>query len=938
MTGTPHLDDMMPPWSYGNRLYRSVWYDDEETRAKLHVGQYRNSSGQIYRSFRHSWPRYRRHVHLTIRRMSGIDGADEIGSAEASILEAEEHDLAERLRLPYLIKGYWQNPSEEPCWVSLDLERFYPNVNLDVIRQQFRRAFQDVPELVGSLLDDLLRFRVDLSGFTDKDLDEIQLPRREKTFSHIPTGLIAAGFLANVALLDVDRTVAEITRENQVAVFRYVDDHIILAPDFERLDKWVRHYKVVLEQSEVGVSFNPTKFEPSEFGDYFASQSDVNLIEEHRAKALENCRLDPRFPTPLMTQTLAKISDVTGCDVELLDDPGQEALLADLEHLMLADFPKTELPPATRVSFAAGKIARVAAERLRPVTEVVDAEHRVYQLKRRLEAPIADLAVRRNVESELASARRQYFAALRRYRQTERRDCRRTFWLLIKAVRDYPEKLRLWQHVLDYCRLSGHRDIAPLFNELDRYSETNRLSGRFIRATILKVISWQLVTSARLAVDRDATPRRRRHALRFIVSVLRQSSPDGRPRGPYFYEEISEWTFLAAVGTVVTLLIGKYRDAGISGALVRVLDDRRRALSGADWTVPAEFAASSGHSLAIWGWWAEAKLQLPDSASPSIVWELVSSWLSADDPEAWSLWKRYPAYLPRVARRALAEGRYRVKPEELGWLLDVTLETALQSIPTRPSARPMRDLVEWVTWLDEHGGSEEFDPRLGEWTSLEIVRQITVMVQCRHDLRKALHPRNFFLPEPWFAATDRPTWEEWHDLTKQQVRAAKSGLIRDARMVPAWEEPAELVREANTVHGLALLLLGLLRRDFRWPAVWNPIGQQRAWVSLARRLIESTPCSSWTASILEACLTSRPRESLLMRILPVNSFGDDDTTNDPPEIGTLQEMVRALSNSQRILQRYQLSVKDHAPRQLVPIRLDQMTRRAWTDMEDELTS
>lgn len=67
-------------------------------------------------------------------------------------------------------------------------------------------------------------------------------------------------------------------------------------------------------------------------------------------------------------------------------------------------------------------------------------------------------------------------------------------------------------------------------------------------------------------------------------------------------------------------------------------------------------------------------------------------------------------------------------------------------------------------------------------------------------------------------------------------------------------------------------------------------------------------------------------------------FGDDDTTNDPPEIETFQQLAKALAHSQRILRRYQLSLKNHAARQLVPVRLDQMTRRMWAEMEgDQVT-
>jgi hypothetical protein len=100
----PQLDQMMPPWSYGNRLYRTVWYDEEDARPKLHIGRYRNSSGQIYRSVRHSWPLYRRQVYPTIRQMSSIRPPDEqeLGMAERSVLDAERRDLPSDQRLPYL--------------------------------------------------------------------------------------------------------------------------------------------------------------------------------------------------------------------------------------------------------------------------------------------------------------------------------------------------------------------------------------------------------------------------------------------------------------------------------------------------------------------------------------------------------------------------------------------------------------------------------------------------------------------------------------------------------------------------------------------------------------------------------------------------------------------------------------------------------------------
>src|ERR1700735_3749410 len=40
----PELDDKMPAWSYGNRLYRPAWYEEENRESKLEIGPYRHAS------------------------------------------------------------------------------------------------------------------------------------------------------------------------------------------------------------------------------------------------------------------------------------------------------------------------------------------------------------------------------------------------------------------------------------------------------------------------------------------------------------------------------------------------------------------------------------------------------------------------------------------------------------------------------------------------------------------------------------------------------------------------------------------------------------------------------------------------------------------------------------------------------------------------------
>jgi len=65
----PEIDGLMPAWSYGNRLYRSITFADVDAgKRKMSVGPYRHSRGLTYRPWKQSWPLYRRHLLLTARR------------------------------------------------------------------------------------------------------------------------------------------------------------------------------------------------------------------------------------------------------------------------------------------------------------------------------------------------------------------------------------------------------------------------------------------------------------------------------------------------------------------------------------------------------------------------------------------------------------------------------------------------------------------------------------------------------------------------------------------------------------------------------------------------------------------------------------------------------------------------------------------------------
>jgi hypothetical protein len=196
-----------------------------------------------------------------------------LAEADTRALEAEER-LADFNRLPYLKPDFWKRSVKTPFWASLDLEKFYPKVSLECIKENIRQHCASAPELCGTILDDLLHFRLHLKGWSPAELQKIDLDPAEDIYAHIPTGLMAAGFLANVAMLKVDRAVGERIQEAQVAHFRYVDDHIVLAPSFDALEKWVAQYELLIADHRIGTAFNAEKFEPKEFGAYYLAKSD----------------------------------------------------------------------------------------------------------------------------------------------------------------------------------------------------------------------------------------------------------------------------------------------------------------------------------------------------------------------------------------------------------------------------------------------------------------------------------------------------------------------------------------------------------------------------------------------------------------------------------------------------------------------------------------
>jgi hypothetical protein len=961
----PHLDPNMPAWSYGNRLFRSIWVDEDDGVRCRKIGRYRHSSGRIYLSFGQSWPIFRRHVFLATSAMTAKAGTS--SSSQLTDEDAEERDLQEQLkaehRCPFVRKEYWneREPAagkEKLYWCSVDLEKFYPSLKLDVIRRNIvERLPADYNIEAEALLDSMLRFRVDTAGWAKEELKAIGLKIRQRFFEGIPTGLFVAGFLANVCLLKVDLEVAERLKKRNVAHFRFVDDHVVLAYSFEDLVAWVDEYLELLAASESGAHVNHDKTEPKELAAFYSSKAKSNKrLEKNRDAAAKACKLNPQFPTPLMTKTLALVSAIARTDFNLLEETELVALTDQLEHMLLVELPEAEIPEKTRLSFAATRLMRLAECRLSNNARTAE----LACCREALDAQLAD--------SELPPERREVLEAESKENQSSLnsqhteldREIGRAFSLLRKVLQERPDRVRLWTRAIQMCRQTGVQGLKDVLEDIhkgqrEKPAMETTLAAEYLMGNTLALLGSEALIAARIVCDPEVAEWRRKAATAFLMDISTAPIKEPATSGRRWFLKTSWEQF--CFGLFCANLI---------------LKSSRPAEDGFDFRIPDEFLGIGEHRLGSqdeaecpvsWAWWA-ARSSLRELSSRAESWVVEIGRRLPPTSESHALWRFFPFDVPRDVLRAMRDDRAHSKnlSQMAGWWHDA-LSTQPESATSNPHGSKNRDVVramrnmksasntrfvslqEWCKEIRATSEEDTADPRTGEWSALEIVRQIGILVSSNQEFSFSyvskvvagnpspicLHPANFRVPREWLSAR-APTWAAWVSLMQAvQVEIVPEELqVADSRYTPISGPENTLFEEINHVRGLGLLLYGLLRRNFELPCVWNGPGHKDVLSMLPRLLLQGMTCSSWTLGIMQACLQSRAMENSFLRRKPSLAVQlDNDSLHDPIPLHTPQEVCNAINKCQSVLKEYRLSTIDHRARQLTPISIRQLSRPDW---------
>ncbi|HUE79660.1 MAG TPA: RNA-directed DNA polymerase [Sphingomicrobium sp.] len=962
----PELDRKMPAWSYGNRLYRAAWYDEEPAAGKasrLNIGPYRHAAGHLYRRFKHSWPLYRRHISLTARRMVN----DRI---EPELLdEGDRRALDQSEGLPYLDAGHWVRTTlvgDDLYAASFDLMKFYPSIRVEAIRRGFDDhvdGLRDEPKLA-ELLRQMLVFEVDDAGVSDEMKAAINPPVSSGEFGGIPTGLFVGGFLANVAMLSVDLEADRLLLANRdIAQFRFVDDHEVLAYDFDALLRWIRGYIALLEASGIGVQVEPDKYLPAELRwlihpEKLEEKGETDKPTERGEALLSRvrraARVDGRKPTQLMTRTLAQVSMLAATDFDLLTDAGRSQRLEQLEWLLLANIPDQEIRGDTRMAFAAARIALLTPALFRPNDELLGA-HRSLQV--RLDRQKKDDRRGRAPDEANKAEITRLNSRLEELDETERKGWQtlldRHFGLLFEAFAAHPDKVRLFLRLIDFCRNTGHDGFVQLTRWMDENRDgDHRLLRCYLGATAIQTLSRHVLTACADVNRNNLLHRERRAAHSFLENTLRADLDRLVPMS-VSTDAVQHFQHDARRAFVAALVLGAAEIEDAAPDLAAQMRQRANAMIGQE-TLQAVAAATSV-PIGIWYHWFLSATRAHRDAAPSY-WPAIEAVHNVEDKHDWISLRRYPSILPARAWERLGRDPDLLRKDDAGWLMEAARANsdAFAALPAgRPTVETVRaslaaeaGVVTLLDWANYNKALLPNDPRRSEWTALEIVRQILVRFtefdSPDADELDRLHPENVLIDPSWKEppadtfTNGRLTWASWTTIAAAKPVNIHQAGLEDYRYRENLEDNDR--RWARRLRPVGQLLWGTLRHDFRLPCAWNVRGQERSLVELVAWDLERLPISSFTLKILQACLLPRSLETALLLDFP-SLFGNlrrqaaDDAEFDRP-ITSLTTLIGLLERAQRILTRSQMTVLEYEPRQLIPVRLRHIGRMGEGDADE----
>ena len=979
------FDRQMPAWSYGNRLYVSMWQEKEENGQKVwKVGNYRNTSRNFYRKWTQSWPLMRRRITASLKMMAGLEKDDfdttEQQTQEDNMALGEKHKY---LQLAYLEDGYFEKrekPLAQLYWAGIDLTKFYQQVKLsqvrDIILNGLKSYVQDdttIDELIAKLCD----FEVDYSDYDyeggDEDLKTMQLDGRP-LFEGLPTGLIVAGFLANVFMLQIDTEVNKALETNHDVIhFRYVDDHVIIATSAKILFDWTAWYQELLAQH--GLDVNIEKLAPDgiseKLSDRKKKQGEVYIsdYEDLLLPVIDTeASIDPFFPTPLMTQTLQKVSQLQGMNLNLLSNKEFAIVFSELQSLLVADLSEQEIKKSTRISFACTMLSRLIVDgevdyeavkrfRLEWINWIeaeykkmkggiekhaplygIDTEDKLNTLIKRCMLIVFDGIEEIDIEAlkKEYSFVEHYVLPLEKLRKklaegeklTQSKE-RQVFNMLMHALDDVPDKVRVWIRAMGYCVKHQPQQIRKLYVKLSQYEKEEKLhslSVEYLRGLLDLLRADHVIRATyRLVTDEYQYSRQKKQDIIFLKEVFKVKSISGK-------------LFISNDAQLIMRKAAAFYNLFAVRLGLELAAEEEWYFNSVE-----EYHHYNSLDSTYWLLWVVLKLKYWKLDERPVITDSMKEFFREAKTESLYYKTFFMTYLREVCLTGNKElvlptelsGDVNWNNDELRYILlhmpkakklqgKMLTEKDKKSITPNSRSKLIVNVTRWIEMVNgltnkDSNFSLLYSELLAVAIELSIIEAVENQGEGLNDV--VPHPDNFrFVKDE--------VWEtDWNTIlgkiNKEETLFAEyfpnKALKGESYCYPALLDRS-LPKYLTLCYGLGLIFLQLLSKRTILPWTLNTQEAGYDWQRILHDLQGKGQISSLNYRIVYACLSPRQRENWRLRNMLVDDY-IEETFMDKPRIQTIDDLKNELKKSLKSLKENLISVPNEEHRQLIVMDL-----------------
>jgi hypothetical protein len=940
------LEKKMPFWSYGNRLFQPIWYEqDENGEVKIKKGDFINSSANFYKQWNQSWPQYRRNISLTVKVMANGSNFKEEDLDEEISKEIYRNEAADDFSNNwYLNKDNWsKKKTNKLYWTGLDFEKFFPSINTKFVIQNIKKHIvrdngkeRDDTDLLFNLIEKMLNLSVKSNNWFENELNT----KNTNFYTGIPTGLLVSGFLANVAMIEVDNKLnSYIKKAKGIALLKFVDDQVVLSKTKKKLIKFLNYYNQLIIESEIGVCFQHEKTIPENTIVY----ENKKFSFEKSNKRFKYPIIDVQFPQPFMTFALKKMSNLNDEDLDLMDAEEIDKHESDLIHFMLTDFPDSEMKKETRMAFASFKLCQLA-KNIKPNFHKIDSTTDTnYQLAKEL--------VNNEELSEVREKNKN--KALKEEIKLIEKKFTKLFSLLMKSITENPDKLKLWKRCVEFCFNTGYDGFKIIFDELKRLN-IHKKSKSYIAAYIYQQIN--LKSFFALNIVSNPTSGYWEGYTSFLH--LKNASKFYLNRKDQFLElkcfeiSLSQGKLFHSLLEINSLnnsvnlrnnLINKYQGL--------INDSKLKEFSV--FTLGNSFV-NEQKEIESFIWYYINKLSKINSLK---LWKESINFINTDNKIFWSILSFYPKDIPKDVLKKIQKTPDKVNNREQLIYENSEFRNRFNGIIYeifKNSVDDKKDLLKYYPeikrrldyenkdyislddylqkLLELNTNKTKVDIRLSEWSLLEILRQVTKVLDIPlsefsifNDENKntcKIHPANYLVPEIWLDYNIN-TWGSWKKIVAQNsIKLINDELlIDDYRFFPInklWKQ-SEIswffgMGSFSVIIGLSSLFVKLLSNSFEWPAATNKLLFIDKVYNNVLKILNETNVSTNTRQVITKIFSKKD----------VDYFGNREFSNvlDSTSINNLNDFKLVIEKLQKELENKRFSVYDGKPRQLTVIDID----------------